>query len=375
MPAAPKPAGSASSAGARAPGVAPGDVAISFKEVMEGYTLLYATAPKAAAEAELTRAEAEAAARLTASGLLQRLGLRAPADELLAYARYLGMDPQRDWQLLWIADEALATPAPPGWEQQLDPTGGTFFQNVVTTDVSLQHPCDFHYQQLYYRERVQLLRQVAPHTLTPEDLAALPEFSTWRAVVLYPFSAEEAGEMSVRPGEVVTILGGEVAPEGWFMASFHDAVGLVPQTYVEESRTRYVDKAGVPVTPVHKRDTDSRHNSLLSSYAGGAAAAPVPAEPAPAAVRRASSDARAALADGEGLQSPLTTAGSSPLPAATNARVRAPPPDGRAGSPAAADGGGARAGPAQAAGGEAAGAKLTGEQQRKPAPKGCCVVS
>lgn len=392
-----------SAAAARANGVSTSDVGISFKEVMDGYTLLYATPPKGPAP---TGAEAAALDRLKSSGLLLRLGLQNKPDELLSYARYLGMDPQRDWQLLWIADEALGTPAPPGWVQQLDPTGGTFFQNVVTADVSLQHPCDYHFQQLYYRERVELLRQVAAHTLTAEDLAALPELSSWRAEVLYPFNAEEAGEMSVRPKDVLTILGGEVAPDGWYMAAFRNAVGLVPQTYVQESRTRYVDKSGAPAAPVHRSEGDTRGSSLLSPRAGGTGGSMGAGGGTAGAYGTAGSKGATLGGKGGGTGGPADFAQVSPRAAAVAKRpsVSAPPPAKTGASPAEGEAlqspqttvgdrgspspGGrplvAAASPATEAAakakngkGKGAGEAAAVEEQRKPPPppKGCCLVS
>ena len=48
----------------------------------------------------------------------------AAQEVVLAYARYLGMvpDDRRDRALLWVAEEALKQPEPPGWSQvQLPP--------------------------------------------------------------------------------------------------------------------------------------------------------------------------------------------------------------------------------------------------------------
>jgi hypothetical protein len=183
---------------------------------------------------------------------LRALGLRAPADELLAYAHYLGLDVITEWQLLWVADEALGTPAPPGWEEQLDPTGGAYFQNVVTAEISLQHPCDFHFQQLLYRERAALRSQVGPPELAGrDDPAELAALTSWRAVMQFAFEAEDAGELSARAGQPLTVLDGEIAPEGWAMVALNGAVGLVPASYILPSPTQYADATRAPIAPVH----------------------------------------------------------------------------------------------------------------------------
>mmetsp|Transcript_6585 Transcript_6585/g.16861 ORF Transcript_6585/g.16861 Transcript_6585/m.16861 type:complete len:655 (-) Transcript_6585:141-2105(-) len=250
----------------------PAEVGISFKQVMEAFTETLARPPQG-------QPLSPAAKRLLGSGLLGSIPLRASHDELLRYAEYLGMDAERDWQLLWIADEALHTPAPPGWGEELDPTGGMYFKNVVTEDVSEQHPNTWSYQQLYFRERVQLLKQLAPHTLTEEDHEALEpnRMSTFRAKVLYNFTAEEAGEMSVRAGDLVTVLGGEVAPEGWWMAVYYKPnrrglageVGLVPQSYVEETVTRYAEQDGSPIMPRGSKAKDAKPAQAGAGGSGG----------------------------------------------------------------------------------------------------------
>eukprot|EP00962_Isochrysis_galbana_P034593 scaffold11731_cov119-Isochrysis_galbana.AAC.6 len=63
--------------------------------------------------------------------------------------RYLGMDVDADADLLWIADEALQATEPYGWEERLDPAGGRYFHNTITQMTIVQHPVDYHYQQLY----------------------------------------------------------------------------------------------------------------------------------------------------------------------------------------------------------------------------------
>lgn len=58
-------------------------------------------------------AEAEATATPEATELV----LEAPGnDEIADYAKYLGMRPQEDSELLWIAEQALCAPLPPGWK-------------------------------------------------------------------------------------------------------------------------------------------------------------------------------------------------------------------------------------------------------------------
>lgn len=43
--------------------------------------------------------------------------------DLEAYARYLGLDPVADAELMWIAKEGLSAPLPDAWAEFVDETG------------------------------------------------------------------------------------------------------------------------------------------------------------------------------------------------------------------------------------------------------------
>mmetsp|Transcript_26989 Transcript_26989/g.66543 ORF Transcript_26989/g.66543 Transcript_26989/m.66543 type:complete len:1539 (+) Transcript_26989:64-4680(+) len=71
--------------------------------------------------------------------------------DVLEYAAYLGMDPTIDKDLLWIAEEALKAPDPPGWEECLDQRGLLYFVNETTGQTSRHHPMAEYYQALYFK--------------------------------------------------------------------------------------------------------------------------------------------------------------------------------------------------------------------------------
>jgi len=101
---------------------------------------------------------------------------KALPEDILEYAVYLGMDPKQDVDLLWIAEEALVAPDPPGWVEMLDPRGLLYFYNETTGQSSRQHPLDEHYQNLYLKMKMQRAIRGddgagADHsTLTTDDL-------------------------------------------------------------------------------------------------------------------------------------------------------------------------------------------------------------
>ena len=75
---------------------------------------------------------------------------------VLEYASYLGMDPEQDEELLWIAEQALRAPVPEGWEELMDPLGNLYFYNEDTMQATRQHPMDGYYQSLYRKLRMQM---------------------------------------------------------------------------------------------------------------------------------------------------------------------------------------------------------------------------
>jgi len=67
-------------------------------------------------------------------------------------ARYLGIHPQSERHLLWIAEEALYAPLPDGWEEGED-NGDPYFHNKETGDTIWEHPMDPYYRDLVIKER------------------------------------------------------------------------------------------------------------------------------------------------------------------------------------------------------------------------------
>jgi centrosomal protein CEP164 len=46
---------------------------------------------------------------------------------VLDYAQYIGIDPQREPQLMWIAQEGLEAPLPAGWAEASSADGVTYY--------------------------------------------------------------------------------------------------------------------------------------------------------------------------------------------------------------------------------------------------------
>jgi len=79
----------------------------------------------------------------------QKEGLKPSGPELIAYARYLGIDPVVDHDLLWIAEEALAAPLPSEWTEHFDSSDRVFYYNATTHVSSWTHPLEHLYRDTY----------------------------------------------------------------------------------------------------------------------------------------------------------------------------------------------------------------------------------
>ncbi|KAI8616800.1 hypothetical protein BC830DRAFT_1116567 [Chytriomyces sp. MP71] len=74
-------------------------------------------------------------------------------EEIIEYAKFLGMDEDEDKHLFWIARESLKAPLPPDWKPCQSDDGNIYYFNFSTGESIWDHPCDEHYRQLYEREK------------------------------------------------------------------------------------------------------------------------------------------------------------------------------------------------------------------------------
>jgi len=79
----------------------------------------------------------------------QRQGLKPSGPELIAYARYLGIDPVADHDLLWIAVEALDSPLPCDWTEHFDSNDRVFYYNATQRMSSWTHPLEHIFRDTY----------------------------------------------------------------------------------------------------------------------------------------------------------------------------------------------------------------------------------
>lgn len=74
-------------------------------------------------------------------------------DEMLSYARHLGIDPSAEPDLVWIAEQAYCAPAPEHWEEYVDEVGNIYYFNTLTGISSWTHPLEDQFRALVMRCR------------------------------------------------------------------------------------------------------------------------------------------------------------------------------------------------------------------------------
>ncbi|XP_041660225.1 centrosomal protein of 164 kDa-like isoform X3 [Cheilinus undulatus] len=73
--------------------------------------------------------------------------------EILEYAREIGIDPENEPELMWLAREGIVAPLPPEWKPCQDVTGDIYYFNFSSGQSTWDHPCDEHYRRLVVEER------------------------------------------------------------------------------------------------------------------------------------------------------------------------------------------------------------------------------
>ena len=74
--------------------------------------------------------------------------------EVVEYAKWLGMDLDKDQDLFWVAREGLMAPLPKNWKPcKTKDTEDIYYFNFQTGESTWDHPCDGYYKRLYEVEK------------------------------------------------------------------------------------------------------------------------------------------------------------------------------------------------------------------------------
>ncbi|XP_025784407.1 centrosomal protein of 164 kDa isoform X2 [Puma concolor] len=86
--------------------------------------------------------------------------------EILEFAREIGIDPVKEPELMWLAREGIVAPLPVEWKPCQDITGDIYYFNFANGQSTWDHPCDEHYRNLVIQERRKLS---APGAVNKKD--------------------------------------------------------------------------------------------------------------------------------------------------------------------------------------------------------------
>ncbi|KAK7471564.1 hypothetical protein BaRGS_00035792 [Batillaria attramentaria] len=77
-------------------------------------------------------------------------------EEIYEYAQSVGIDPEKEPDLLWVAREGICAPLPEHWKPCQDPNGHIYYFNFATGESIWDHPCDEFYRKMVGEERRKL---------------------------------------------------------------------------------------------------------------------------------------------------------------------------------------------------------------------------
>ncbi|CAM1332078.1 Uncharacterised protein g10766 [Pycnogonum litorale] len=119
--------------------------------------------------------------------------------EIEDYAKSLGIDPDTEPDLLWIAEEALSCDLPQPWVPLEDDEHRIFFYNTETRMSSWDHPYDDFYRKVVIQERSNG-RSSRKANSSPEDsgIACVTRTPT-RCGLLQPIGKSSPGKSSLTP--------------------------------------------------------------------------------------------------------------------------------------------------------------------------------
>lgn len=117
--------------------------------------------------------------------------------EVKDYAEWLGMDVDRDTELLWIAREGLRAPLPAPWKPcEIIDTNEIFYFNFETGESVWDHPVDEFYKEMYRSHSEEAKRKAeAPKRIV--TLQATPEADGKLKVSCTNMGGDEVGSVTM----------------------------------------------------------------------------------------------------------------------------------------------------------------------------------
>ncbi|NXP07271.1 CE164 protein, partial [Thinocorus orbignyianus] len=155
--------------------------------------------------------------------------------EIQDFAREIGIDPEKEPELIWLAREGIVAPLPPDWRPCQDITGDIYYFNFANGQSMWEHPCDDHYRELVIQEREKLL---ARGGLKKKEKKEKKDKKEKQALKRSTSSGTQLAPVQLPPGTLAPLRGRAGSPASVLRGSLNSEVN----SSVESS---LVAKAGV----------------------------------------------------------------------------------------------------------------------------------
>ncbi|XP_062995211.1 centrosomal protein of 164 kDa isoform X2 [Elgaria multicarinata webbii] len=160
--------------------------------------------------------------------------------EIHEFARVIGIDPENEPELMWLAREGIVARLPAEWKPCQDITGDIYYFNFANGQSTWDHPCDERYRQLVVQEREKLLDQEG---LKKKDKKKKKEKK----------KEKRASELLKRPGEV------------------QSEPGIVPSTSFYKVSSPVLSSGHVSPDLEQQGSLITRNEPFLKTHTGGKA--------------------------------------------------------------------------------------------------------
>ena len=164
-------------------------------------------------------------ARESATGTVGALAAADSANDIMDFARVLGLDIVREAELLWVAEEFWLCPLPEGWEECCTPEGLAFYHFIRLGVTQWEHPLEGYYRGVVFMlkgGRQLLERSHIENPPTAEEAADMADY--------FDVDLEEEPHLE----SCVKMAVGAPLPPGWVETAegaFKDSEGRTSESH------------------------------------------------------------------------------------------------------------------------------------------------
>ncbi|NXS41568.1 CE164 protein, partial [Balaeniceps rex] len=148
--------------------------------------------------------------------------------EIQDFAREIGIDPEKEPELIWLAREGIVAPLPAEWKPCQDITGDIYYFNFANGQSTWDHPCDDRYRELVIQEREKLLARGSlkkKEKKKKKDKKEKKEKKEKQSLKRPTSSGTLLAPVQAPPGNLAPLRGLAASPAGVLRGSLNSDVG------------------------------------------------------------------------------------------------------------------------------------------------------